>query len=184
MKILIANLGSTSFKYRLFELPADTGVLEGEHELARGGVERIGGQESRVYASLEHPDAEATQIETIQPIPDHGAALEAAIEQLTAEGGPLLSLTDVAAIGFKAVHGGRIRGVVKVDDTVLSAMGEMADVAPAHNPPYVTAMQQLAERFPDVPLVAAFETDFHTTIPDRNSRYAVPKEWLEKHLVR
>ena len=123
MKILIANLGSTSFKYRLFELPADTGALEGEHELARGGVERIGGQESRVYASLEHPDAEATQIETIQPIPDHGAALEAAIEQLTAERGPLSSLTDVAAIGFKAVHGGRVRGVVKVDDTVLSAMG-------------------------------------------------------------
>jgi acetate kinase len=63
-------------------------------------------------------------------------------------------------------------------------MDEMADVAPAHNPPYVTAMKQLAERFPDVPLVAAFETDFHATIPDRNSRYAVPKEWLEKHLVR
>ena len=184
MKILIANLGSTSFKYRLFELPAQTGVLEGEQELARGGVERIGGQESRVYASLEQPAAEARHIETLQPIPDHGVALEAAIEQLTAEGGPLSSLTDVAAIGFKAVHGGRVRGVVKVDDTVLSAMGEMADVAPAHNPPYVTAMKQLAERFPDVPLVAAFETDFHATIPDRNSRYAVPKEWLEKHLVR
>ena len=77
MKILIANLGSTSFKYRLFELPAQTGVLKGEQELALGGVERIGGQESRVYASLEQPAAEARHIETLQPIPDHGVALEA-----------------------------------------------------------------------------------------------------------
>jgi acetate kinase len=147
-------------------------------------VERIGGQESRVYASLEGAGAAATEVETIQPVPDHGVALEAAIAQLTAEEGPLSSIADVAAIGFKAVHGGRVSGVVRVDDSVLEAMEEMADVAPAHNPPYVKAMKQLAERFPDVPLVAAFETDFHSTIPDRNARYAVPTEWVEKHLVR
>ncbi|HBP83270.1 MAG TPA: acetate/propionate family kinase, partial [Planctomycetaceae bacterium] len=122
--------------------------------------------------------------ETVQPVPDHGVALEAAISQLTADGGPLSSIADVAAIGFKAVHGGRVSGVARVDDSVLEAMEEMADVAPAHNPPYVKAMKQLAERFPDVPLIAAFETDFHSTIPERNARYAVPTEWLEKHLVR
>ena len=184
MKILIANLGSTSFKYRLFEVSAETDATGGEQELARGGVERIGGQESRVYASLDRPGGEATQIETVQPVPDHGVALEAAIAQLTADGGPLSSIADVAAIGFKAVHGGRVSGVARVDDSVLEAMEEMADVAPAHNPPYVKAMKQLAERFPDVPLIAAFETDFHSTIPERNARYAVPTEWLEKHLVR
>lgn len=184
MKILIANLGSTSFKYRLFEVSAQSDAVGDEQELARGGVERIGGQESRVYASLEGAGAAATEVETIQPVPDHGVALEAAIAQLTAEEGPLSSIADVAAIGFKAVHGGRVSGVVRVDDSVLEAMEEMADVAPAHNPPYVKAMKQLAERFPDVPLVAAFETDFHSTIPDRNARYAVPTEWVEKHLVR
>lgn len=184
MKILIANLGSTSFKYRLFEVSAQSDAVGDEQELARGGVERIGGQESRVYASLEGAGAAATEVETIQPVPDHGVALEAAIAQLTAEEGPLSSIADVAAIGFKAVHGGRVSGVVRVDDSVLEAMEEMADVAPAHNPPYVKAMKQLAERFPNVPLVAAFETDFHSTIPDRNARYAVPTEWVEKHLVR
>jgi acetate kinase len=184
MKILIANLGSTSFKYRLFEVSAQSDAVGDEQELARGGVERIGGQESRVYASLEGAGAAATEVETIQPVPDHGVALEAAIAQLTAEEGPLSSIADVAAIGFKAVHGGRVSGVVRVDDSVLEAMEEMADVAPAHNPPYVKAMKQLAERFPDVPLVAAFETDFHSTIPERNARYAVPTEWVEKHLVR
>lgn len=184
MKILIANLGSTSFKYRLFEVSAQSDAVGDEQELARGGVERIGGQESRVYASLESAGVAATEVETIQPVPDHGVALEAAIAQLTAEGGPLSSIADVAAIGFKAVHGGRVSGVVRVDDSVLEAMEEMADVAPAHNPPYVKAMKQLAERLPDVPLIAAFETDFHSTMPERNARYAVPTEWVEKHLVR
>ncbi len=184
MKILIANLGSTSFKYRLFEVSAETDATGDEQELARGGVERIGGQESRVYASLDDAGSEVTEVETIRPVPDHGVALEAAIAQLTADGGPLSSIDDVAAIGFKAVHGGRVSGVVRVDDSVLEAMDEMADVAPAHNPPYIKAMKQLAERFPDVPLVAAFETDFHSTIPERNARYAVPTEWADKHLVR
>lgn len=184
MKILIANLGSTSFKYRLFDVSAETATSGDERELARGGVERIGTHESRVYASLDNEAAQANQIEMIQPVPDHGVALEAAITQLTAEGGPLSSISDVAAIGFKAVHGGKAGGVVRVNNSVLDAMEEMADVAPAHNPPYVKAMKQLAERFPNVPLIAAFETGFHSTIPDRNAHYAVPTEWLEKHLVR
>ena len=117
-------------------------------------------------------------------MPDHAVALQAAVEQLTAEGGPLKSVEDVAAVGFKAVHGGRVSGVVRVGPDVLAAMDEMAAVAPAHNPPYVKAMRLLRERLPSVPLVAAFETGFHATIPDRNALYAVPTEWVEKHLVR
>ena len=100
------------------------------------------------------------------------------------DGGPLKSVEEVAAIGFKAVHGGRVSGVVRVGPDVLAAMEEMAQVAPAHNPPYVRVMRLLGERMPSVPLVAAFETGFHATIPDRNSLYAVPQEWVEKHLVR
>ncbi len=185
MKVLVANLGSTSFKYRLFELPAlselppQADSSGAEQELARGGVERIGAAESRVYAS-----AGSTKLEAVRPVPDHAVALQAALEQLTAEGGPLKSVEDVAAVGFKAVHGGRVSGVVRVGPDVLAAMEEMAAVAPAHNPPYVKAMRLLGERLPSVPLVAAFETGFHATIPDRNALYAVPTEWVEKHLVR
>ena len=179
MKVLVANLGSTSFKYRLFDLPETAGSNGGERELARGGVERIGAAESRVYAT-----AGSTKLEAVKPVPDHAVALAAALEQLTAEGGPLKSVEEVAAVGFKAVHGGRVSGVVRVGPDVLAAMEEMAAVAPAHNPPYVKAMRLLGERLPKVPLVAAFETGFHATIPDRNALYAVPTEWVEKHLVR
>jgi acetate kinase len=178
MKVLVANLGSTSFKYRLFDLPETAGE-EGGMELARGGVERIGATESRVYAT-----AGATVREAVMPVPDHGVALEAALEQLTGSGGPLGSASDVAAVGFKAVHGGRAGGVTRVTPDVLAAMEEMAEVAPAHNPPYVRAMRQVASKLPSVPLVAAFETGFHATIPDRNGLYAVPTEWTEKYLVR
>ena len=78
----------------------------------------------------------------------------------------------MSAIGFKAVHGGRISGVQRVTPEVLAAMEEMNDVAPAHNPPYIAAMRLLSEKLPEIPLVAAFETDFHQTIPDRNRYYA------------
>jgi acetate kinase len=179
VKVLVANLGSTSFKYRLFDLPETAGSTGGERELARGGVERIGAAESRVYAT-----AGSTKLEAVRPVPDHAVALAAALEQLTAEGGPLKSVEEVAAVGFKAVHGGRVSGVVRVGPDVLAAMEEMAAVAPAHNPPYVKAMRLLGERLPQVPLVAAFETGFHATIPDRNALYAVPTDWVEKHLVR
>jgi len=179
MHILVANLGSTSFKYRLFDLPERAGAAGAERELARGGVERIGAAESRVFATIG-----GRAIEAMRPVPDHAVALQAALEQLTAPGGPLGSVDEVAAVGFKAVHGGRVGGVVRVTPDVLAAMEEMAAVAPAHNPPYVRAMRLLGERMPRVPLVAAFETGFHATIPDRNARYAVPTDWVEKHLVR
>ena len=72
----------------------------------------------------------------------------------------------------------------RVTPEVLAAMEEMSPVAPAHNPPYIAAMRLLAEQLPEIPLVAAFETDFHQTIPDRNRYYAVPYEWAEAGLVR
>jgi acetate kinase len=178
MIILVANLGSTSFKYRLYDL-ADRPTIGGEKELARGGVERIGAPESRVYARTGGKD-----IESVMPVPDHAVALRAALEQLTGNGGPLSSIDEVAAVGFKAVHGGRVSGVVRVTPDVLAAMEEMREVAPAHNPPYVKAMRLLGEKLPSVPLVAAFETGFHATIPDRNGLYAVPTEWVEKFRVR
>lgn len=181
MIILVANLGSTSFKYRLFDLPDAPGTPEGagERELARGGVERIGAAESRVYATIG-----GAALETSMPVPDHAVALRAALGQLTGAGGPLSSIEEVAAIGFKAVHGGRVSGVVRVTPDVLAAMEEMSAVAPAHNPPYVRAMRLLGEKLPEVPLVAAFETGFHATIPDRNALYAVPTQWVDSFRVR
>jgi acetate kinase len=75
-------------------------------------------------------------------------------------------------------------GVHIVDESVLAAMEAFADVAPAHNPPYTRAMRMLRDRFPQLPLVAAFETGFHRTIPEANQRYAIPDAWATELGIR
>jgi acetate kinase len=175
LKILVANLGSTSFKYRLFDLSQP-----GEPVLARGAVERIGSAASRIKAGSAQGERELTR-----PIADHGEAVDLCLELLVdREIGVLEDPGEVAAIGFKAVHARNLTGVHRVDEQVLAAMEAFAEVAPAHNPPYTRAMRTLLERFPHLPLVAAFETGFHVTIPEAAARYAIPDEWTQKYNIR
>jgi acetate kinase len=173
MKILVANLGSTSFKYRLFDM-AD------ERVLARGGVERIGAPQSRCFVEAGGAREEAT-VEAR----DHAAAVRLCLRQLADPKRKCLKdPSELAAIGFKAVHAGGMTGVQRVDDKVLAAMEAFADVAPAHNPPYVAAMRLLAKELPEIPLVAAFETGFHGSIAPEQRLYAVPLEWATKYGVQ
>ncbi|MCC6419679.1 MAG: acetate/propionate family kinase [Gemmataceae bacterium] len=173
MKILVANLGSTSFKYRLFDM-AD------ERVLGRGGVERIGSERARCYVSAGGVSEDA-QV----PAPDHAAAVRLCLQQLSDPRMKCLKdPSELAAIGFKAVHAEGLTGVHRVSDQVLTAMDAYADVAPAHNPPYVVAMRLLAKEFPALPLVAAFETGFHETIPPARRLYAVPLEWAEQYGIK
>jgi acetate kinase len=173
MSILVANLGSTSFKYRLFDMAT-------ERELARGGVERIGSDNARCFVK-----AGGVTEERHLAARDHAAAVRLCLEQLS---DPRFGCQDAAAqlegIGFKAVHAGPLSGTFRVDDRVLAAMERCADVAPAHNPPYIAAMRLLAKEFPGLPLVAVFETYFHSGIPAARQLYAVPLEWAEKYGVK
>ena len=174
MKILVANLGSTSFKYRLYDLGDPAEPL-----LARGAVDRIGVEKSKIIYKSSSDETESER-----PVPDHGEAVRLCLEHLTdPDRGVIASAEEVAAIGFKAVHAKGVSGVQRVDEPLLSAMEAFNDVAPAHNPPYVRAMRMLSDRFPEMPLVAAFETGFHATIPDRTRRYAVPESWATEHGV-
>jgi len=172
MKVLVANLGSTSFKYRLYD-------MGDERQLARGGIERIGSAESRCVVQIG-----ANRVERTLRVPDHAEAVRQCLAQLTdPRTGCLKDAGEVSAIGFKAVHGGRTSGVQFVTDALLDDMERMNPVAPAHNPAYIGAMRLLHERLPEIPLVAAFETGFHQTIPDRNRYYAVPDAWAAEAQV-
>lgn len=184
MLILVANLGSTSFKYKLLDVSGDLhspGIRPDARVLARGAVERIGDTStSRCEVTIGgyHNVSE-------MPVPDHGIAVQACLDQLTdPQHGCVKDASEVAAIGFKAVHGGRKSGTFLVDDDLLVAMAEMNAAAPAHNPPYIAAMKLLRERFPDLPLVAAFETEFHDTIPEARRLYAVPPQWRDDYQVQ
>jgi acetate kinase len=149
MKILVANLGSTSFKFKLLDMERDGELV------AKGGYERIGQADS--------------------PFKTHGDVIDVILKEIG--GKP-------DAIGFKAVHGGPISGAVRVTEEVLRVQEQFADVAPAHNPPYIAAMRAFAARLPNVPQVAAFETAFHQTIPLARQVYAIPHEWTEKLGIR
>ena len=171
MKILVANLGSTSFKYRLFDM-AD------EQVIARGGVERIGSPESNCFVEIAGVKATASIVAR-----DHAAAVRWCLDELTARKA-LSSPKELGAIGFKAVHAMGVTGAQRVDERVLTAMEAYNDVAPAHNPPYVKVMRLLANELPEMPLVAAFETGFHETIAPAEKLYAIPMEWIEKFGIK
>jgi acetate kinase len=173
MIVLVANLGSTSFKYKLFDMNSDEAVL------AEGAADRIGQSASAWSIS----PASGAKAEGTANLPDHGAAIELHLVELK-KLGVIESVDAVEAIGFKAVHGGPISGAVLVDDHVLAVQQQFADVAPAHNPPYIAAMKAFRKKLPAVPQVAAFETAFHQTIPAKRTTYAIPYDWTEKLGIR
>ncbi len=173
MKILVANLGSTSFKYSLYD-------MDDEKLLARGRVERIGEALSPCQITIGNFKKE----EDVSA-PNHGVAVRECLRQLTdPQNGCLKSADEIAGIGFKAVFAKGYTGVQPVTEDLLNAMEEFNDVLPAHNPPYVRAMRMLMKELPEIPLVAAFETGFHQNIPNRNRYYGVPYEWAEQFGVR
>jgi acetate kinase len=159
MRVLVANIGSTSFKYRLYDMPAAVVA-------ARGLVERIG-----------------------QPggCPDYESAIDQCLGELCrGRACPTLDAPDSAlhAVAFKAVHAGPLTGARLVDAEVLRAMEDFTFLAPAHNPPYIAAMRAFQKRLPGLPLVALFETAFYDSLEESAIAYSVPYEWKRDLGVR
>jgi acetate kinase len=167
MKILIPNIGSTSFKYRLVEMPEN--VLSGELAaaetvLAQGRMERIG-----------QPGGECG---------DCHAAIRKCLGEIAGPGKPLKSLNEIGAVGFKAVHTGPLNTPQIIDDAFLAVMEEFSFLAPAHNPPYITAIRAFRDELPGVPLVAVMEPFPYRFMDEASTTYAVPYEWRTEHGIR
>ncbi|MCL4465797.1 MAG: acetate/propionate family kinase [Chloroflexi bacterium] len=174
MRILLSNVGSTSLKYRLLE-------MDGEATLAQGRVERVGSQKG----SLNHQAAGKPGVERELHVPDYAAAVKLAIDLLRdPEVGAVADLDDIAAVGFKVVHGGPVSGSALLDEKVLQALADFTPIAPAHNPPYIQAIRIFQRLLPGKPLVGVFETAFHRTLPEEAFLYSVPYEWYERYGVR
>ena len=167
MKILVSNIGSTSFKFRLFDMSA------GEREIASGSADRIGAAGGNVKITVGD-DVQLAE----KDFADHGEAIAFILDRLVACKA-LKSAGELDAVAFKVVMGGDGPPVALVDEELLAKMEFFIPVAPAHNPPYIAAMRTFARTLTDVPLVAAFETGFHATNPPRRCSYAVPPEWAK-----
>ena len=174
MKVLVANAGSTSLKYRLYELP-------GETLLAEGRIENIGADQS----SVQHQRPDSALHEEHCSGLTFSEAIRRAIATLTDRRfGALASLEELGAVGFKVVHAFRISGCQRLTEKVLQAMEEYVPVAPLHNKIYLDAIRLFKEELPETPMVGLFETDFHQTIPEHARRYAIPEAWQERYGVR
>ena len=157
MKCLIPNIGSTSFKFRVLEMPS-------EQVIAEGRVERIG-----------QPGGECS---------NYLEAIRKCFAAICGGRGPLHSLSEIDAVGFKVVHAGEFSAPQVIDDGYLDALREFSFLAPAHNPPYIEAIEAFRTALPGVPLVAVAETGTWRHMEDAATTYAVPYEWRTEYGVR
>jgi len=171
VRVLVANVGSTSFKYQLLDMST-------EAVLARGGMERIGA----ALSPMKHAVPGVCEVEKELPLPDHNAAVRATLDELTSPAHPALeSLDQVDAVGFKTVHAGKLSGVTLLTDEVMAAMEEYSPVTPGHNPPYLNAIRIFQQVLPSTPLVGVFEPHFHVTMPEKARVYGIPYEWTQQY---
>ena len=175
MKILVLNCGSSSIKYKLFD-------MEHKTVIAQGGIEKIGLPDS--FLKLTLPNGEKKILE--KNIPEHTAGVEFILQTLTSpEYGAIRSMDEIGAVGHRMVHGGeKFSQSVLLTKDVLDAFAACNDLAPLHNPANLKGVHAIEAILPNVPQVGVFDTAFHQTMPDYAYMYAVPYELYEKYGVR
>jgi acetate kinase len=157
MNCLVPNIGSTSFKFRVLDMPSETVLVQGR-------VERIG--------QLGGECA------------DYPAAIRKCIAEISGPGRPIESLDEIGAVGFKAVHAGPLNAPQLIDDEFLAAMEDFCFFAPAHNPPYIAAIKAFRQQLPGVPMVAVMEPFPYRFMSEAATTYGVPYEWRTEYGIR
>lgn len=175
MKILVLNCGSSSIKYKLFD-------MDKSEVIAQGGIEKIGMAGS--FLKLTTPQGEKKTIE--KEIPEHTLGVRFILDILTSDSyGVLKSLKELNAVGHRMVHGGeKFNKSVLLTSEVLEAFAACNDLAPLHNPANLKGVFAVKELLPDIPQVGVFDTAFHQTMPDYAFLYAIPYELYLKYGVR
>lgn len=175
MKILVLNCGSSSIKYKLFE-------MESKEVVAQGGIEKIGMKGS--FLKLTLPDGQKVMLEG--EILEHRAGIEYILGVLLSEKyGCIKSLDEIEAVGHRVVHGGeRFNKSVLINEEVIQMLNECIELAPLHNPPNLKGIYAIQELMPKTPQVGVFDTAFHQTMPDYAYMYGIPYVLYEKYGIR
>ncbi|WP_204120169.1 acetate/propionate family kinase [Levilactobacillus wangkuiensis] len=172
-KSLAINAGSSTLKFKLFEMPAESVIAE-------GAIERIGLGNSLV--EIKYGDGQ--KYETHEDVDDHSAAIQLMLNQLT----DLKIITDfneITGIGHRVVAGGQeFKDSAIIDDEVLQKIKDLSEYAPLHNPAAALGIEAFKKILPNVLSVAVFDTSFHTSMPQENYMYAIPYEYYEKYGAR
>ncbi len=175
MKILVINSGSSSIKYRLFD-------MTDESLLAKGLVERIGIKDSLI----NHYPAGKEVIKKQIDIPDHRKGIALVIDALlNRQYGVIKDVSEIAAVGHRVVHGGeKYSGSVLLNKDVMDTLNEFIELAPLHNPPNILGIKVCQELLPNIPQVGVFDTAFHQTIPEHAYLYGIPYYYYQKYRIR
>ena len=175
MKILVLNCGSSSIKYKLFDMTT-------KEVMAQGGIEKIGLSGS--FLKLTLPNGEKKILE--KDVPEHTTGIDFILNTLVSEEyGAIKSLDEINAVGHRMVHGGeKFAKSVLIDQEVLDTFIACSDLAPLHNPANLKGVNAVSAILPNVPQVGVFDTAFHQTMPDYAYMYAVPYELYTKYGVR
>lgn len=175
MKILVLNCGSSSIKYKLYD-------MDNESVLAQGGVERIGLDEAFIKVKLDNGDKRTIMAD----LPTHKEGVALVFKCLLDEEiGALKSLDEIDAVGHRIVQGGdKFNESCIVTPEVEAGIDELCDLAPVHNAGHLRGIRAVNALMPDVPQVTVFDNAFHSTMPAHAYLYAVPYEFYEKYHVR
>lgn len=175
MNILVLNCGSSSIKYKLYNMK-DASVM------AQGGIEKIGLPDSFLKITL--PDGEKVKLD--KEIPEHTIGIEFILDTITNKKyGCIKDIHEIDAVGHRLVHGGEsFNKSVLINDEVIATVERLADLAPLHNPANLKGVFAIKKILPEVPQVGVFDTAFHQTMPDYAYMYALPYKYYEKYGVR
>lgn len=175
MKILVLNCGSSSIKYKLYD-------MDGEKVLAQGGVERIGLDEAFIKVKL----ADGSKKQIMADLPTHKEGVQFVFKcLLDPELGAIKSLDEIGAVGHRVVQGGDLfEKSCIVTPEVEKGIESLIDLAPVHNKGHLAGLKAVDELMPNVPQVTVFDNAFHSTMPDYAYLYAIPYEWYSKYHVR
>lgn len=172
MKVLVLNCGSSSIKYKLYN-------MEDKSVLAAGGIEKVG--MPGAFLKMKLPVEE----KIFNDIPNHDVGLEMVFNSLIdSKTGVLKSLSEIEAVGHRIAHGGRFTKSLELTPDVLEEWKKYEDLAPLHNPAHLKGIVAAQKKLPGVPQVGVFDTSFHQTMPEYAYRYALPWQIAEKYNIR
>ena len=177
MKILVFNCGSSSLKFQLIEIAAASSSAARDMKLARGIVDRIGGS-----AAVHFETGGSVEKHESETVRDYEEAVARVIAWLNSHP----QLGGFAAVGHRVVHGGdQFAASVRIDERVLDTLDSLCEIAPLHNPASVSGIRAARSVLGTaMPMVAAFDTSFHRTMPEQAATYAIPHGLSIKHHIR
>lgn len=184
MNVLVLNCGSSSVKFQLIATDLDLIAKNADRKLARGMIERIGGEAIITFRAEGRPPQRFASA-----VRDHRAAVDQILRwscSTEANIDAIRSVADIHAVGHRVVHGGeRFARSLLITDEVLRGIEDCIDLAPLHNPANIRGIMATRESLgPGVPQVAVFDTAFHQTLPEHAYLYAIPYQLYRRHRIR